>query len=104
MRAAWSGYAKALQLQSAEVEEIDVFSWGCGLQIADRPALPSHLDLFDRFEEWRAALLDTDAITWFDRLPTAIGEPSEATDQRPEEPTSELPSLMPPPYSVVSMT
>lgn len=39
MRAAWSGYTTALQLQSAEVEEIDVFSWGCGLQIADRPAL-----------------------------------------------------------------
>lgn len=83
MRAAWSGYAKALQLQSAEVEEIDVFSWGCGLQIADRPALPSHLDLFDRFEEWRAALLDTDALTWRDRLPTAIGEPSEAKDHPP---------------------
>ena len=39
MRAAWSGYTTALQLQSAEVEEIDVFSWGFGLQITDRPAL-----------------------------------------------------------------
>jgi len=36
-RAAWSGYAKALQLQSAEIDEIDVFSWGCGIQIASRP-------------------------------------------------------------------
>jgi len=47
-RAAWSGYARALQLQSAEVEEIDVFSWGCDLKIPGRPPLPSHLDLFDR--------------------------------------------------------
>lgn len=36
-RAAWSGYTKALQLQSAELDEIDVFSWGCGLQIPGRP-------------------------------------------------------------------
>src|SRR3546814_8547065 len=38
-RATWSGYARALQLQSAEVDEIDVFSWGCGLQIPGRPML-----------------------------------------------------------------
>lgn len=35
----WAGYAKALQLQSAEIEEIDLFSWACGFQIAGRPLL-----------------------------------------------------------------
>src|SRR3546814_3017232 len=35
-RAAWSGYTRALQLQSAEIDELDVFSWGCGLQIPGR--------------------------------------------------------------------
>lgn len=39
-RAAWTGYAKALQLQSAEIDEIDVFSWRCGLPLPHRPAIP----------------------------------------------------------------
>ena len=79
----WTGYAKALQLQAAEIEEIDVFSWGCGLQIPGRPPLPSHLDLFDRFAEWRAALVDEDRLRWRDRLPTAIGDPAAAADHPP---------------------
>jgi len=83
IRAAWTGYAKALQLQSAEVEEIDVFSWGCGLRTSGRPALPSHLDLFDRFDEWRAALDDADTLVWRDRLPTAIGESAIACEHPP---------------------
>src|SRR3546814_5864213 len=49
-RAAWSGYTRALQLQSAEIDEIDVFSWGCGLQIPGRPLRSTTVDLFDRFE------------------------------------------------------
>jgi hypothetical protein len=31
LRAAWTGYAAALQLQGHEIDEIDVFSWGCAL-------------------------------------------------------------------------
>lgn len=83
MRAAWSGYAKALQLQSAEIEEIDVFSWGCGLQIPGRPIRATHLDQFDRFDEWREALREKDALSWRDALPTAVGEPSVAADHPP---------------------
>lgn len=83
IRAAWTGYAKALQLQSAEVDEIDVFSWGCGLKVPGRPPLASHLDLFDRFAEWHTALVDTNALAWRDALPTALGEPSEARDHPP---------------------
>lgn len=74
-RAAWSGYAKALQLQSAEIEEIDVFSRGCGLQIPGRPLRSTTVDLFDRFDAWAAALADRDPLAWRDALPTAIGEP-----------------------------
>jgi hypothetical protein len=83
MRATWSGYARALQLQSAEVEEIDVFSWGCDLRIPGRPPLPSHLDLFDRFEEWRASLDDPDTLAWRDGLPTAIGDPAASAAHPP---------------------
>ena len=83
MRATWSGYERALQLQSAEVEEIDVFSWGCDLRIPGRPPLPSHLDLFDRFEEWRASLDDPDTLAWRDGLPTAIGDPAASAAHPP---------------------
>ncbi|MCF8708366.1 hypothetical protein [Rhizorhapis sp. SPR117] len=79
-RAAWSGYAKALQLQSVEIEEIDVFSWGCGLQVPGRALRATNLDAFDRFDDWHAALLDKDPLAWRDALPTAIGEPEIATE------------------------
>lgn len=36
-RAAWAGYARALQLEGHEVEEIDLFSWGCRVTIPGRP-------------------------------------------------------------------
>lgn len=82
-RAAWTGYAKALQLQSAEIDEIDVFSWGCGHALPNRPALPSHLDLFDRFDQWLADTRDTDPHRWRDGLPTAIGDPAAAAEHPP---------------------
>lgn len=82
-RAAWSGYTKALQLQSAEIDEIDVFSWGCGLQIPDRPARATHLDTFAQFAMWQAGLDDADPFSWRDNLPTAIGEPAQAADHPP---------------------
>src|SRR3546814_3687889 len=81
-RASWSGYARALQLQSAEVDEIDAFSWGCGLQIPGRPLRSTTLDLFDRFDAWAAALADPDPLAWRDALPTAIGAPAGATKAR----------------------
>jgi hypothetical protein len=77
-RAAWSGYAKALQLQSAEIDEIDVFSWGCGLQIPGRALRSTHLDQFDRLDAWQCAMADPDPLAWRDGLPTAIGEPDVA--------------------------
>ena len=82
-RAAWSGYTRALQLQSAEIDEIDVFSWGCGLQIPGRPLRSTNLDLFDGFPAWEAALRDPDPLAWRDALPTAIGEIEIAADHSP---------------------
>lgn len=79
-RAAWSGYARALQLQSAEIDEIDVFSWGCGLQIPGRPLRSTTLDQFDRFEEWTTALGSLDSLAWRDSLPMAISAPPAAAE------------------------
>lgn len=82
-RAAWSGYTRALQLQSAEIDEIDVFSWGCGLQIPGRPLRSTTVDLFDRFASWETALRDPDTLAWSDALPTAIGEIEIAAEHPP---------------------
>lgn len=82
-RAAWAGYARALQLQSAEVDEIDVFSWGCGLQIPGRKARATNEGLFDALPEWEAALRNPDLLAWRDGLPTTIPEPKTAADHPP---------------------
>lgn len=68
-RAAWTGYARALQLQGAEIDEIDAFSWGCGLPLPSRPRRPSHTDEFGDFTEWVDGLSDLAAGAWRDRLP-----------------------------------
>src|SRR3546814_18574232 len=74
-RAAWSGYTRALQLQSAEIDEIAVFSWGCGLQIQGRQLRSTTVDLFDRFEVWATAMAAPNPLPWRDTLPTAIRVP-----------------------------
>lgn len=79
-RAAWSGYTRALQLQRVEIDEIDVFSWGCGLNLPGRALRATHLDQFDRFDDWKAALSDPDRLAWRDSLPTAVGEPAAAIE------------------------
>jgi hypothetical protein len=68
-RAAWSGYTRALQLQGAEIDEIDVFSWGCGLPLPSRPRRPSHSDEFADFPPWLATLRSGAGPQWRDRLP-----------------------------------
>ncbi|WP_337847830.1 hypothetical protein [Sphingomonas sp.] len=80
LRAAWSGYARALQLQGIEIDEIDVFSWGCGLRIPGRPIRATNVDPFDHFEDWRVELLARDPLAWRDALPTTIGEPAAAAE------------------------
>lgn len=82
-RAAWSGYARALQLQSADIEEIDVFSWGCELQIPGRPLRATHLDQFDAFAAWEADLGDPSRFAWRDRLPTSVGDPQGSEHHPP---------------------
>jgi hypothetical protein len=51
-RACWTGYARALQLQSVEVEEIDIISWSCGIRVPGRPLLATNVDPFDAFPDW----------------------------------------------------
>jgi len=83
VRAAWSGFAVALQLQGIEIDEIDVFSWGCGLRLPDRRPIGTHLNPFDAFDGWRHALVTWDLAGWRDALPTSIGEFAESREHPP---------------------
>ena len=56
LRAAWTGYAKGLQLHGVEIDEIDVFSWGSGICLPGRPRLHTVVDHFAGFAPWRARL------------------------------------------------
>lgn len=78
VRAGWSGFAAALRLQGGEVDDIDIFSWGCGVPIPHRPRRTSHLDDHDAFGEWACGLARTKGGAWRDALPFT---PAIATDQ-----------------------
>lgn len=82
-RAAWSGYTTALQLQGVEVDEIDIYSWGCGLRVPGRPMVSTTLDPFEGFDAWQQRLAAHDNAGWRDHLPTAIGEPADAREHPP---------------------
>lgn len=82
-RTAWSGFTKALQLQSVEIDEIDVFSWGCDLKIADRPLRVSTLDVFEEFAPWQQALADPDPFSWRQARPLLLAEPAIAAEHPP---------------------
>lgn len=68
LRAAWSGYATALQLQGVEIDEADVFSWGTGVHLPGRQSRPSLDNPFAAFEPWRQALVAT-GHHWQEQLP-----------------------------------
>lgn len=68
-RAAWTGYARALQLQGGEIDEIDVFSWGAGVPLPARPTRHTHDDEFGAFTSWWAELELRDRDAWRDALP-----------------------------------
>lgn len=68
-RAAWTGYARALQLQGGEVDEIDVISWGAGVPLPSRPRRHTHDDEFGAFQAWSEDLHRRDREGWRDVLP-----------------------------------
>lgn len=68
LRAAWTGYATALRLQGHEVDEIDVFSWGCALSLPGRPRLSTLDDPFADFACWQAQFAGNARRHWRDDL------------------------------------
>lgn len=68
LRAAWSGYATALQLQGAEIDEAEVFAWGTGVPLPGRQHRSSLDDPFSAFDGWRRSLAAT-GHHWQEQLP-----------------------------------
>ncbi len=68
LRAAWSGYAIALQLQGVEIDEAEVFSWGTGFHLPGRQQRSSLEDPFSAFDPWRRALTAI-GHHWQEQLP-----------------------------------
>ncbi|MBV9841008.1 MAG: hypothetical protein JOY99_05650 [Sphingomonadaceae bacterium] len=69
LRASWAGYARALRLQTVEIDEIDLFSWGTGVPIPGRQRRMSHLDELDQLPAWRGSLEQGGQGRWRDELP-----------------------------------
>ena len=67
-RAAWTGYARALQLQGHEIDEIDVYSWGCALPLPGRPRLATLDDPFSGFAPWQAQFAGNARRHWREDL------------------------------------
>lgn len=68
LRAAWSGYTTALQLQSFEIDEAEVFSWATGVQLPGRQHRESLHDPFSAFVPWQRSLAAT-GHHWQEQLP-----------------------------------
>jgi hypothetical protein len=71
-RSAVAGYARALQLQGNEIDEIDVFLATNGLKLPSRPHRQSHTDEFADFIPWNIGLRRETGPEWRDRLPFTL--------------------------------
>ncbi|RYD91148.1 MAG: hypothetical protein EOP61_28110, partial [Sphingomonadales bacterium] len=68
-RACWTGYARALQLQGVELDEIDVISWATTTPIPGRARFDTLVDPFDAFVPWTVMLGERDQRHWREDLP-----------------------------------
>ena len=82
LRASWSGYARALQLQGFEIDEIDVYCWGCAIRLPGRPVLETASDPFADFATWRKMLAEPEGRHWNEDYPTTF-EPSGQWHEAP---------------------
>lgn len=76
LRASWTGYATALKGQSAEIDEIDIFSRESGVKLPGRPAMPTHVDDPGTLQAWQERLRQREPHYWRDvaAIPTDVAE------------------------------
>lgn len=75
LRASWAGYARALHLQHAEIEEIDIIAERCGLRIAGRALPRTDDEPFAAYAPWLARLSEPDGRHWAEDLPFTFDAP-----------------------------
>ncbi len=76
LRASWTGYTAALRGQSAEIDEIDIFSRESGVKLPGRPAMPTHVDDPGTLQAWQVRLRRREPHYWRDvaAIPTDVAE------------------------------
>jgi hypothetical protein len=76
VRASWTGYTTALKGQSAEIDEIDIFSRESGVKLPGRPAMPTHVDDPGTLQAWQGRLRQREPHYWRDvaAIPTDVAE------------------------------
>ncbi|MDP3907054.1 hypothetical protein [Novosphingobium sp.] len=75
LRAAWTGYTRALQLQRVEIDEIDVFAGQCGLHLPGRGRIATTGDPFGALPAWQARLAEPAGSHWREDLPFSFELP-----------------------------
>lgn len=76
IRASWTGYAAALQLQQSPLEEIDIIAERCGLRLPARPVPRTEDEPFAAYEPWFFRLNEPDGHHWAEDLPFTFDPPA----------------------------
>lgn len=81
LRLCWIGYARALQAQGQELEEIDIFSHECGVPIAGRAHISTVADPFVALPFWRSRFATNRRLHWTDGLRATGALPQDWSDR-----------------------
>lgn len=76
LRASWTGFAQALNLQLSQIEEIDIIAERCGLRLPGRALPRTEDEPFARYDGWLALLAEPDGRHWSDALPFTFDPPA----------------------------
>lgn len=76
LRASWTGYAVALQLQQSPLEEIDIIAERCGLRLPARPVPRTEDEPFAAYTPWLARLHQPEGRHWAEDLPFTFDAPA----------------------------
>jgi hypothetical protein len=82
LRASWTGYAAALRLQQAPLEEIDIIAEYCGLRVPGRSVPATAGRPYEAYPAWLEQIAQGAGYHWREDLPFTFAIP-EGWDQAP---------------------